>query len=90
MMPGKPITAETRLLAAQIRVGDKVAIKSIVAQLKRCKGDVQATAEALGIAPRTLYLWRDVSEPFAAAFNEHVRSVGRQPVPKKKKRNKAA
>jgi transposase-like protein len=83
-MSGKAVTPETRLLAAQVRLGEPKAIKRVISELKRAKGNVSATAAALGVSERTLYVWRDVNAEFKAAFDENVRGLGRPPLPKKK------
>src|SRR6478735_5187627 len=79
------VSPETRLLSAQIRMGDPKTIKRIVSVLKKKKGDIPATAQELGVSVRAIHLWRSVSPEFAAAFDEESRGRGRPPLPKKTK-----
>ena len=84
-MPGTTVSAETRLLAAQIRTKDPKAIAKVVAVLKKKAGNIEATAEALGIKRGTWYLWAKEVPELAAAAAEHTRGrIGRPPVKKKR------
>ena len=74
---------EVRLLSARVRTGDKRAIQRVLSELQRQDGNVQATAAALGVTARTLYLWRDNVPELTAGFEEHARGrIGRPPTEK--------
>ncbi len=69
---------EARLLAALVRAGDAKSIKRVVAELKRQGGNMEATAKALLISPRTLYLWRDSVPELGALIADNARGrIGR-------------
>lgn len=88
-MPGTTVSAETRLLAAQIQTKDPKAIAKVVSVLKRKKGNVSATVEALGIKRATWYLWAKTVPELAAAVEEHTRGrIGRPPAKKKRAKSR--
>jgi len=66
----------TQALAATIRADDDRAIRYVIATLRRCDGNVSATATALGCSVRVLYNWRDANKRLAAAFEKHA--LGRE------------
>lgn len=77
-MVGKPISAKARLFGARVRAGDARAIQRVVSELERRGGNMQATAAALGVSERTLYLWRDSVPELSARIKVAARGrVGR-------------
>jgi len=84
-MPGTTVSAETRLLAAQIRTKDPKAIAKVVSVLKRKAGNIEAAAEALGVSRKTIYAWSWIVPELKAALDEHARGrIGRPPAKKKR------
>jgi hypothetical protein len=66
----------TRALAEMIRAGDAKAERYVVSVLRQNRGNVQATAAALGCSERALYNWRDSNPALTAAFAKHA--MGRE------------
>lgn len=60
----------TQALAAMIRADDDRAIAYVLSELKRAKGNVTKTAEALGCSERALYTWRDGNDRLRDGFAE--------------------
>lgn len=67
----KPPYPTTRILADLVRVDDDDAVRYVVAELKRARGNVRETARALGCGVRTLYKWLDANPRLAKAFEKH-------------------
>jgi uncharacterized protein HemY len=89
-MAGKTVSAEVRLLSAQVRLGDEKTLKRIVAELKRAKGDTAVASAALGISVRTLQQWGRAPGPLKDALKEHSRGRGRPRKPAKRGRKSKA
>jgi hypothetical protein len=64
--------ATTRALAEMVRADDTRAVAYIISELKRAKGNVSATAVALGCSLRALYRWRDSNPRLREAFEQHA------------------
>lgn len=69
--PANPFLT-TAALSAMVRCGDTRAIEYVVAMLKHCGGNVSKLAEAIQVAPRTVYYWRDGSPKLNEAFSKHA------------------
>jgi Bacterial regulatory protein, Fis family len=79
----KLTVAQARLLRAQLAVGNKRAVQKVIGVIKRARGNIQAAAKALGIAERTLFLWRDSIPALTEAIPKVARGrIGRPPVAK--------
>ena len=51
------VNEDNVILGEQLRAGHKVAMKKILAAVRRNGGDVKAAASELGIPRRTIYKW---------------------------------
>ena len=67
-LASKALTYPVEALPPLLRAGDKRAEKQVVDALKRCNGNVTATAVALGCSVRALYNWRDSNPTLSTAF----------------------
>jgi hypothetical protein len=73
---GERVSTETRLLAAQVKLGDEKALRRIKAALRSNDGDVSKAAEELGVHRVTLYQWGREVPAVKVLLEEHGRGRG--------------
>jgi hypothetical protein len=75
-MPEETRILESRLLSTQIRLKDPEAIARVVATMRKNKGNVSKTIEALGISRPLFYLLEKEVPELAEAIAEEKRGRG--------------
>ncbi len=59
-----------KALTAMVLADDDRAVRYVLAQLREHEGNVTATAQALGVGARSLYVWRDSVPRLAEGFEK--------------------